>query len=276
METEANLLVIIGWPVSVLTTALATLITSKLLQQKRELSWSLDAEDELISAGLSEHAGAPVSITVGEHPVGALSVIVLRFACTGNIAVGNVSGNEGALQLKISIGTFAKILDIKLNMENEEAKQHVNIAPEPGGARLSLRFMNPGDEVGVQLLLADYTLGAADVHFAYPGVRLRRMTRTEYAVRIARQATSLSFGLFGIGFRTEPNTEPLYDISRSLQSIERLLQRGQHAGDEAKDFEPRTGSISTPRPPPTTSETASSAPDEQERPLPSPVAHRSP
>lgn len=222
---------VIGWAISFMIGCFVTYLRFKLHQERRRLAWSVEYENELVSPQLSEHAGTPVRIMVANQTTQALAVIALKIACTGNKAAGRTSVEDDDLQFKICTGATTKILDVQLTTESEESARHTSHTLEADGIRLQRKFMNPRDEIHVRLLVAEYQHGTVDVRLSYPNVSLQRVTPNEY-LRLGLSTKSVALSFLGIGIRTDPTAVALYEINRSIRSIEGKLVGSRRSGLE--------------------------------------------
>lgn len=216
--TTSDWVTVIGWLATFLLGVLSTLLVARKLRDKKIISWGTVSEAELVPAELSDSLAVPVEIQVGGNPVASLSAVTLRIKQLGNVVVKD-------LEPVIRLNPGSHLVSARLASDLGEYGRYVSISEEAAGVRIRCEFINPGRRIDVELLVAGYEPGSAQVDLAAPGVTLERFDPSRpYAQGIAR---SMALGLMGV--RYEPTVLPMLEIVEELRGIRRQLHSLQEA-----------------------------------------------
>ena len=217
MDT-AGWLTVIGWPVSVVLTAAATCWVNYISRKRSVLSWAVEEEagvvEESEAGGAGSRFGVEVDVRVAGKDVRSLHILAVQLANTGSETLQNVAA-------RVDVGG-AVVLAMSSPSVKGEFEKHARIEHGKDLARIYFDFLNVGQEVQVELLLADYKPGTASVDVAAPGVIVRRVSPTVLADEIARSVLGgMSFGL--LGMRVDPTAVQVARFREDARELNRSL-----------------------------------------------------
>ena len=213
---------IIGWPVTFILGIAATLITQKIIQTKKRISWTVASESDLFSRdvldGLADEFRAPIKILVDDVPQVALSIIRVKLANTGNIEIEDLvlhfkfgSGSNLHVGRYIGdLGVYQEVLQLEKGFET---------------ASLAIKHINRRQVVEVEFLVSGYSTGEFRVDLAAPGVELRK-TDLATIEATANFTKSISMGFMGLKYDpVATHTAALVDEIKKLRQIAEETQR---------------------------------------------------
>ena len=217
----AELITIIGWPITFILGVLATIIAQKLTTQRKRISWSVVNESSLLSEEslqeISEGFHVPLKILIDGVEETNLTTLAVKVANTGNIELENItlhfSFGENA---KANVGRY--LGDLGVYRKSLHLQKNGNVAT------LDVSHINKGQSFEVEFLLSGYRTGDFAVDMAAPGVTLKQTDHLTLEVGIGKAAGSaISMGLFGIKY--EPTATQTSLLVSEVRGLRKVIER---------------------------------------------------
>jgi hypothetical protein len=214
--TTREWVLIAGWFVTFALGIISTgFIVPRLTKKRKILAWAVVSEGEIIPRDLSEWLGVPVFLQVGDERPNSLSGVLVRLGNGGNEVIENVAA-------AISFNSEAVILNVRSDKELGEYSKHVTWKHAGNTCTVECAFINPGQNVELELLISEYQEGSANVDAAAPGLAVRRRDPMRWEMPIP-PLHSVGLSLFGI--RYDPSAASTAEIAEEIRAIRLLIQR---------------------------------------------------
>jgi hypothetical protein len=166
-----NWVTIVGWPVTFLLGMCATLISQRILREKKAITWAVFSEIDLSPSRYlkADKTPVPLKMLVGGVEADVLHNVRLQIVNSGNKEIENVESH-------INFGPETKIMSFSLVGELGAWKQFVRVANDGKEAHIDFKHINPKQKLTVDALVVNYSPGNTTMDLSAPGVSLRQST----------------------------------------------------------------------------------------------------
>jgi hypothetical protein len=217
----AELITIIGWPITFILGIIATIVAQKLTNQRKRMSWSIVNESSLLSEenlqALTEGFHVPLQILINGTEETNLTTLTVKVANTGNIELENIV-------LHFAFGTNAKAQVGRYLGDLGVYKEALHLQKNGNVATIDIKHINKGQSFEVEFLVSGYKHGDFSVDMAAPGVMLKQTDQLSLEVGIGKAAGSaISMGMFGIKY--EPTATQTSLLVGEVRALRKVIER---------------------------------------------------
>lgn len=217
----AELITIVGWPITFILGIVATIIAQKFTTQRKRISWSVVNESSLLSEEslqeITKGFHVPLKILIDGKEETNLTTLAVKVANTGNIELENIT-------LHFAFGDSAKANVGRYLGDLGVYRKSLHLQKNGNVATLDVSHINKGQSFEVEFLVSGYKAGDFAVDMAAPGVTLKQTDQLSLEVGIGKAAgTAISMGLFGIKY--EPTATQTSLLVNEVRSLRKVIER---------------------------------------------------
>jgi hypothetical protein len=218
----SNIVTIAGWIVGPFVGTVIAIVSRRRSERlERVLAWAVVTEAEIIKREIGE--SLPVKVSVGGKEEDSLSIIRVQIGSSGYKALE-------VLEVVIRFGERSRLVHSKiLPNVSKEFEKKISVASGQDGddytCAVRLPFLNIGQSVLLEFMVANYKIGDVAVDCAEKGMEVRKTSPVRFEAALLPPGKPIALIWQAFGFSYDETPEILRQIAEELRELRRVLGR---------------------------------------------------